>query len=199
MVLGEPRAFDDIMVLYRAGLLSKVQRLGGGTAFDPDRLVQLVSLDKLASMASDPSPAVRQLVATILSQNAEPKWTETLIKLVQDTDPEVSRQAAPGLGQDRRTARSRAFGRGAQDGRQGQPQQVLGGVARRRGNGRLGAGAELGRDRRLRARLLSEEANLRHDRQAQRSAGRQRLVRVSGEQAAHAFPDARRGRARADW
>jgi HEAT repeat protein len=98
VVLGEPRAFDDIMVLYRAGSLSKVQRLGGGVAFDPDRIVQLVSLDKLASMAGDDSPAVRQLVATILSQNAEPKWTDTLIKLVQDKDPEVSRQAAPGLG-----------------------------------------------------------------------------------------------------
>jgi len=98
VVLGESRAFDDIMVLYRAGLLSKVQRLGGGTAFDPDRMVQLVSLDKLASMAGDPSPAVRQLVATILSQNAEPKWTDTLITLVKDSDPEVSRQAAPGLG-----------------------------------------------------------------------------------------------------
>ena len=98
VVLGEPRAFDDIMVLYRAGSLSSVQRLNGGTAFDPNRIVQLVSLDKLASMAGDDSPAVRQLVATILSQNAEPKWTETLIKLVQDKDPEVARQAAPGLG-----------------------------------------------------------------------------------------------------
>jgi HEAT repeat protein len=98
VVLGEPRAFDDIMVLYRAGSLSSVQRLNGGTAFDPNRIVQLVSLDKLASMAGDDSPAVRQLVATILSQNAEPKWTDTLIKLVQDKDPEVARQAAPGLG-----------------------------------------------------------------------------------------------------
>lgn len=98
VVLGEARAFDDIMKLYRDGLLSKVQRLGGGTAFDPERMVQLVSLDKLASMAGDQSAAVRQLVATILSRNAEPKWTEALIKLVQDTDPEVSRQAAPGLG-----------------------------------------------------------------------------------------------------
>ncbi len=98
VVLGEPRAFDDIMVLYRAGSLSQVQRLNGGSAFDPNRIVQLVSLDKLASMAGDESPAVRQLVATILSQNAEPKWTDTLIKLVQDKDPEVARQAAPGLG-----------------------------------------------------------------------------------------------------
>jgi HEAT repeat protein len=98
VVLGETRAFDDVMQLYRLGHLSKVQRLGGGVAFDTDKIVQLISLDKLASMAGDESPAVRQLVATVLSANAEPKWTDTLIKLVQDKDPEVARQAAPGLG-----------------------------------------------------------------------------------------------------
>jgi hypothetical protein len=37
-------------------------------------------------------------VATVLSRNAESKWTDTLIKLVRDTDAEVARQAAPGLG-----------------------------------------------------------------------------------------------------
>jgi HEAT repeat protein len=98
VVLGETRAFDDIMQLYRLGHLSKVQRLGGGVAFDPDKIVQLITLDKLASMAGDESAAVRQLVATVLSANAEPKWTDVLIKLVQDKDAEVARQAAPGLG-----------------------------------------------------------------------------------------------------
>jgi len=98
VVLGETRALDDVLVLYRLGHLSKVQRLGGGVAFDTDKIVQLVSLDKLAGMATDESPAVRQLVATVLSANAEPKWTDTLIKLVQDKDAEVARQAAPGLG-----------------------------------------------------------------------------------------------------
>jgi HEAT repeat protein len=98
VVLGETRALDDVMQLYRLGHLSKVQRLGGGVAFDTDKIVQLISLDKLASMAGDESAAVRQLVATVLSSNAEPKWTDTLIKLVQDKDAEVARQAAPGLG-----------------------------------------------------------------------------------------------------
>ena len=98
VVLGETRALDDVMQLYRLGHLSKVQRLGGGVAFDTDKIVQLVSLDKLATMANDESPAVRQLVATVLSANAEPKWTDTLIQLVKDKDAEVSRQAAPGLG-----------------------------------------------------------------------------------------------------
>ncbi len=98
VVLGEKSAFDDVMKLYRLGHLSQVQRLGGGTAFDPNKLVDLVSLDKLASLAGDESPSVRQLVATVLSANAEPKWMDTLIKLVQDKDAEVARQAAPGLG-----------------------------------------------------------------------------------------------------
>lgn len=98
VVLGDSRAFDDVMQLYRLGHLSKVQRLGGGVAFDPNKIVGLVTLDKLATLAGDESPAVRQLVATVLSDNAEPKWTDTLIKLVQDKDAEVARQAAPGLG-----------------------------------------------------------------------------------------------------
>ncbi len=98
VALGESAAFDQVMPLYRAGHLSQVQRLGGGSAFDPEKLVKLIDLDKLASMAGDESPAVRQLVATVLSRNAEPKFTDALIKLVQDKDGEVARQAAPGLG-----------------------------------------------------------------------------------------------------
>jgi len=34
----------------------------------------------------------------VLSRNAEPKWTSTLVKLVKDSDPEVGREAANGLG-----------------------------------------------------------------------------------------------------
>jgi len=98
VAIGDSRAFDDVMQLYRLGHLSSVQRLGGGNAFDASKMVGLVSLDKLASLAGDDSPSVRQLVATVLSDNAEPKWTDTLIKLVQDKDPDVARQAAPGLG-----------------------------------------------------------------------------------------------------
>ena len=86
------------MVLYRAGHLSQVQRMGGGIAFDPEKITKLVSLDKLASMAGDESPAVRQLVATVLSRNAAPKFTDVLIKLLADSDQEIARQAAPGLG-----------------------------------------------------------------------------------------------------
>ena len=98
VVLGDTRALDEVMKLYRLGHLSKVQRLGGGSAFDPNKIVNLIGIDKLATMANDESASVRQLVATVLSSNADAKWTDTLIKLVKDKDSEVARQAAPGLG-----------------------------------------------------------------------------------------------------
>lgn len=96
--LKESSAFADIMTLYRAGALSKVQQLGGGVAFDPDKIVDLISLDQLASMYKDESAAVRQLVATVLSRSADPKYTQQLVALVQDADKSVAHQAAPGLG-----------------------------------------------------------------------------------------------------
>lgn len=95
---GAAEAFDSVMTEYRAGHLSKVQTLDQSPAFDPDVLAAMVSLDKLESLSGDPSNSVRQLVATELSQNADPKYTTTLVKLVQDPDLEVAREAAVGLG-----------------------------------------------------------------------------------------------------
>ncbi|MBX3210988.1 MAG: HEAT repeat domain-containing protein [Labilithrix sp.] len=96
--LGESAAFDDVMKEYRAGKLSTVQRLDKSPAFDPEQLASMVSLDKLATLAGDESESVRQLVATVLSRNAEAKYTQTLIKLVEDKSVEVAREAAVGLG-----------------------------------------------------------------------------------------------------
>jgi HEAT repeat protein len=98
VVLKEASVFNEIMALYRAGHLSKVQKLGGGLAFDPQKLVDLISVDQLAAMHADESPAVRQLVATVLSREADSKYTDQLIALVKDSDKSVAHQAAPGLG-----------------------------------------------------------------------------------------------------
>jgi HEAT repeat protein len=98
VTLKEPQAFKAAMDQYRGGFLTKVERLGGGAAFDPEMLSGLVPLDELAKLADDPSASVRQLVATVLSRNADSRWTSTLVKLVKDKDPEVGREAANGLG-----------------------------------------------------------------------------------------------------
>jgi HEAT repeat protein len=96
--LHEPAAFDEVMKEYRAGHLSKVQRLDGNPAFDPEQLATMVSLDKVATLAGDESESVRQLVATVLSRVADPRYTDPLIKLVQDKSVDVAREAAVGLG-----------------------------------------------------------------------------------------------------
>lgn len=96
--LHEGSAFEEVMKEYRAGKLASVQRLDKSPAFDPEQLSSMVSLDKLATLAGDESDSVRQLTATVLSRNAQPKYTQTLIKLVQDKSVEVAREAAVGLG-----------------------------------------------------------------------------------------------------
>ena len=102
VALGESSAFDQVLALYKSGKLSLATKLDGSRAFDPSEMVKLISLDELASMAGDTSPqggdAVRQLVASVLSRNADPKYTDTLIRLLEDKQPFVAYQAAPGLG-----------------------------------------------------------------------------------------------------
>jgi HEAT repeat protein len=98
VVLKEPTAFEAVLGEYRLGHLAEIQRLDGFPAFDADRLAALVSLDTIAALKSDESNSVRQLVATTLSHNADPKWTDTLIALVKDQDIDVAREAAVGLG-----------------------------------------------------------------------------------------------------
>ena len=98
VALKESSAFDKIMDEYRQGHLASITRLDGFPAFDAEMLASLVSIDKLAAMSGDESDSVRQLVATTLSKSGDAKWTDTLIKLVQDKQVEVAREAAVGLG-----------------------------------------------------------------------------------------------------
>ena len=98
VALKESSAFDAVLAEYRLGHLAQVQRLDGFPAFDADKLAALVSLDRVAALAADDSNSVRQLVATTLSRDADPKWTDTLIRLVKDKDIDVAREAAVGLG-----------------------------------------------------------------------------------------------------
>jgi HEAT repeat protein len=91
-------AFDAVLGEYRLGHLAKVQKLDQNPAFDPEILASMVPIDKLATFAGDPSDSVRQLVATVLSRDGDAKWTQALIKLVQDPSVEVAREAAVGLG-----------------------------------------------------------------------------------------------------
>ena len=191
VVLGDSRAFDEVMKLYRIGHLSKVQRLGGGVAFDPNMIVKLVSLDKLASLAGDKSDAVRQLVATVLSRKADPKYTDALIKLVKDKDEEVARQAAPGLG---KIGDERARGplldalKGAdKDSRKKYLEALRDGI----GDQGLVLALQSNRPERREEGLVPDQADLLDDPRARGSARRRlpRQVHRRGSQAAHPLAD----------
>lgn len=95
---GETSIFKQALEMYRTGELAPVERLGGGRAFDPEKLVALVSPEELQGYAGDESASVRHLVATTLTKNADPKYLDTLLKLVDDKDITVASQAANGLG-----------------------------------------------------------------------------------------------------
>jgi hypothetical protein len=96
--LHDGAVFDDVLGEYRLGHLSKVQRIDGQPAFDPETMAGMVPIEKLAGYAGDDSESVRQLVATLLARTGDEKWTPQLTKLVQDKSVEVAREAAVGLG-----------------------------------------------------------------------------------------------------
>jgi HEAT repeat protein len=95
--LGDVTALAQSMELYRAGHFSQVQRLGGGAAFDVDKLALLIGNQDFTAMARDPSPTLRQLAASALSRVADPRHTDVLVRLLGDQDQEVAMKAAPGL------------------------------------------------------------------------------------------------------
>jgi HEAT repeat protein len=99
-VLKEPAAVPDILAEFTSGHLQNLEDLDRKNAFDPKVIVDVVGPQKLASdeLLKHPDKAVRTLVAASLSESATPDAVAPLIKLLEDSDPEVVRAAAAGLG-----------------------------------------------------------------------------------------------------
>lgn len=117
-VLREPRASDAIITEFNSGLLQ------AQPGFDPKVIADVLGPTRLATLASGtpcapppaapatgpapaptaPTPAgcvtvaVRTLIAQALAEAASPEAVTPLIHLLEDTDPEVVRTAAAGLG-----------------------------------------------------------------------------------------------------
>ncbi len=98
ITLKEESVFPKVLEQYKLGHLATVQRITGGQAFDLDLFARLRTPDQWAELSGDPSDAVRQLVAGILSETGDKKYTAQLIKLVSDPKTEVAREAVSGLG-----------------------------------------------------------------------------------------------------
>ena len=99
-VLKEPAAVPEILSEFTSGHLQNLEDLNGKPAFDPKVIVDVVGPQKLASdeLLKHKEKSVRALVAAALAEAADPSTVEPLIKLLNDEDIEVVRQAAAGLG-----------------------------------------------------------------------------------------------------
>ena len=96
--LNDSASFDRVMEIFRNGEIGFAQRLGGGLAYDPEKLAALVDVEKIAAMYKDDNAGVRQFVASILSQEPKSQHLEPLLALLDDSREEVSKLAAAGLG-----------------------------------------------------------------------------------------------------
>ncbi|MDB4987379.1 MAG: repeat protein [Myxococcaceae bacterium] len=108
-VLKEPSAVPDILTEFSAGHLQNLEDLDGNPSFDPKVIIDVVGPQRIASddMIKNPNKSIRALVAAALAESAAPSTVEPLIKLLNDEDLEVVKQAAAGLG---RTGDPRAGG-----------------------------------------------------------------------------------------
>ncbi|MCC7535705.1 MAG: HEAT repeat domain-containing protein [Deltaproteobacteria bacterium] len=91
-VLNEPQALDAILREFTAGNLQDEE------GFEPRIITRVVGRERLASLVGHESHAVRMLVAQALSEIASGEVVPPLIQLLGDSDGEVVRQAAAGLG-----------------------------------------------------------------------------------------------------
>ncbi len=99
-VLKEAAAVPDILVEFAAGRLQNLEALDKSPSFDPKVIIDVVGPQKIASdeLLTHKDKAIRTLVAAALSEAATPDAVDPLIKLLNDSDVEVVKAAAAGLG-----------------------------------------------------------------------------------------------------
>jgi HEAT repeat protein len=99
-VLKESAAVPEILNEFTSGHLQNLEDLDGKPTFDPKVIVDVVGKQKLASdeLLKNPNKSIRALVAQALAEAADASTVDPLIKLLNDADVEVVREAAAGLG-----------------------------------------------------------------------------------------------------
>ncbi len=97
LVLAEDaRVYERALDLYRKRLFSGVQYFDGRPVLD-SALLGALNLSRTLSLARDPDPEVRRLVAATCSRVAQPECVPWLLEFAKDVYPEVRVRAVSGL------------------------------------------------------------------------------------------------------
>jgi HEAT repeat protein len=104
VVLGEPRAWAEVVKLLSDGKLQQVKDLENRPFFDPALVSRLAGRERLVQLATDSTgttaqqTARKRIAASALAEMATPEVFDVLVRLSQDADVEVATLAAIGLG-----------------------------------------------------------------------------------------------------
>ncbi len=99
-VLKESAAVPAILEEFASGHLQNLEALDKSPSFDPKVIIDAVGPQRIASdeFLTHKDKSIRTLVAAALSESATPEAVDPLIKLLNDSDAEVVKAAAAGLG-----------------------------------------------------------------------------------------------------
>lgn len=110
VVTNDIRAWDTVVQLLREGKLQQVKNLDDPPRgiFDAALVARLAGRERLVQLANEQGPTgvpLRRIAAVSLAEMASPDVFDVLVRLSQDSDLDVAREAAIGLG---RTGDNRA-------------------------------------------------------------------------------------------
>ncbi len=98
VVLNEPRAWTTVRELLESNKLQGVHDLDSRRLFDPGLVARMAGRDRLIELANSNNQSSKRLAALSLSELATPDVIDPLTRLAHDTDINVAREAAIGLG-----------------------------------------------------------------------------------------------------
>jgi HEAT repeat protein len=98
VVLGESSAWPTVRELLENGKLQQVQGLNQRRIFDPALVARMAGKARLVELVSSRSVASRRLAALSLAELGTADLIEPLAVLSRDSDADVAREAAIGLG-----------------------------------------------------------------------------------------------------
>lgn len=105
VALNEPRAWPTVRQMLEANRLQEVAGLNGRRIFDPGMVARVAGVQNLRELSRSRSQASKRLAVLSLAELATPDVIDELTVLSTDSDIEIAREAAIGLG---RTGEERA-------------------------------------------------------------------------------------------